>query len=77
MTAHAWPAPPLGARICTCPCGKWYSPTKNDARALRREIEQFTGQTSQVRFYECEHGGHHWTQMIAPPPTVNKPAKRA
>ena len=64
MTAHTWPAPPLGARICTCPCGKWYSPTKNDARALRREIEQFTGQTSHVRFYECEHGGHHWTQQI-------------
>ena len=27
MTAHAWPAPPLGARIVMCACLKWYSPT--------------------------------------------------
>ena len=64
MTIHLPPAPPLGARICTCPCGKWYSPTKNDARALRAEVETHTGSTNPVRYYTCDHGGWHWTRQI-------------
>lgn len=64
MTTHPHPAPPLGARIVMCACLKWYSPTKNDARALRAEVETHTGSTNPVRYYTCDHGGWHWTRQI-------------
>ena len=64
MTRQNLPTPPLGARIVMCACLKWYSPTKNDARALRHEVEQHTGSTNPVRYYTCDHGGWHWTRQI-------------
>lgn len=48
----------------TCLCGKAYSPTKADARRLRRDIEAYKHSHHEVRFYACEHGGWHWTRRI-------------
>lgn len=47
-----------------CACGKAYSPTKDAARQLRREIEGYKGRHFPVRFYECPSGGWHWTRQI-------------
>ena len=53
--------------VLTCACGKWYSPTRDEARKLRREIAGHNGGHNPVRFYECESGGWHWTSQIERP----------
>lgn len=64
MTAHrrlrhhgAAPLP----KIATCLCGKVYSPTKNDARINRLAYANAAGALNPVRYYQCDHGGWHWT----------------
>lgn len=54
----------LPPHVVTCLCGKAYSPTKADARRLRRDIETYKHSHHHVRFYECPHGGWHWTRRI-------------
>jgi len=47
----------------TCQCGKAYSPTRDEARRLRREIAGPGALLEVCRFYECDHGGWHWTRQ--------------
>lgn len=48
-----------------CPaCNKVASPTKEAAKAAKRGIEQRTGRTNEVRFYECPSGFWHWTSQV-------------
>jgi hypothetical protein len=61
MRHHPTTIPP---HVVTCLCGKSYSPTKAAARQLRREIETYKGRHFPVRFYECRHGGWHWTRQV-------------
>lgn len=46
-------------------CGKVASPTKADAKRMKREIEAKAGRTNEVRYYECPDGWWHWTRMDA------------
>ncbi|MDI3330673.1 MAG: hypothetical protein QJR09_08055 [Micrococcus sp.] len=63
MRRHATPAPVY----MICLCKKAYSPTEAAARQLRREIEGYKRHHDDVRFYECDHGGWHWTRMVDRP----------
>lgn len=54
----------LSNRVVRCLCGKLYSPTKEDAKALRKEIAEERHHVNQVRFYQCEHSGFHWTSQV-------------
>lgn len=44
-----------------CRCGKVYSPTEKDARNNRIAYGNAAGALNPVRFYQCDHGGWHWT----------------
>lgn len=49
-----------------CPdryCGKLWSPTREDAKRMRREVMEENGDRSPVRYYE-HGGGWHWTRRI-------------
>lgn len=46
-------------------CGKVASPTKADAKRMKREIEAKAGRTNEVRYYECPDGWWHWTRLNA------------
>jgi hypothetical protein len=50
--------------LYTCQCGKVYSPTRDEARRLRREIAGPDALLEVCRFYECDHGGWHWTRRV-------------
>lgn len=51
-----------GANFLTCLCGKAYSPTKEAAKGLR--LERWGRGGDPCRYYECEHGGWHWTRYV-------------
>lgn len=50
--------------LMTCLCGKVYSPTREDARRLRKDIADRNQNHEMCRFYECDHGGWHWTRRV-------------
>jgi len=50
--------------VCPDPyCGKVWCATKEDAKRMRREVQQENGDRSRVRYYE-HAGGWHWTRDI-------------
>jgi hypothetical protein len=53
----------LPATHCV-PCGKVASLTKDAAKAAKRAVEQRTGRTNEVRYYECPEGFWHWTSQV-------------
>jgi hypothetical protein len=46
-------------------CGKVANPTKAAAKDAKRAIEQRSGRTNEVRYYQCDDGWWHWTRMGA------------
>jgi hypothetical protein len=46
------------------PCGKVASLTKEAAKEAKRAVEQRTGRTNEVRYYECPEGYWHWTSQV-------------
>lgn len=50
--------------VCPDPyCNKVWCATKEDAKRMRREVQQENGDRSRVRYYE-HGGGWHWTRDI-------------
>lgn len=49
-----------------CPCGKEWNPTRRDAQEAHHAIYGDNG--IPVRYYQCEHGGWHWTRKLTPTP---------
>jgi len=48
-----------------CQCGKVAGVNQKDAKRLRRYFAKRSGDTNQVRYYQCEHNGWHWTQQLS------------
>lgn len=46
-------------------CGKVANLTKEAAKDAKRAIEQRSGRTNPVRYYQCDDGWWHWTRMDA------------
>lgn len=55
---------PLPPTDCI-PCGKLACPTEDAAKAAKRGVEQKTGRTNDVRYYQCSEGWWHWTRVDA------------
>lgn len=56
--------PPPPPTHCV-PCGKLACLTENAAKEAKRAVEQQTGRTNEVRYYQCPEGWWHWTRMDA------------
>ena len=48
---------------CLCGPGKVFSPSRSQAKKLFKRIDRLAHNEEQVWFYQCEHGGWHWTRM--------------
>lgn len=47
-----------------CRCGKVLHHSKDDARQGFRYYSKMHNHVNEVRYYECEYGGWHWTQRL-------------
>lgn len=66
MSAQPSRRAPHRSTRAICPeayCGKFWSPTREDAKRLHKEVQQENGDRSPVRYYE-HGGGWHWTRRI-------------
>jgi hypothetical protein len=57
-------AAPLPPTHCV-PCDKLACPTEDAARATKRAVEDRSGHTNAVRYYQCPEGWWHWTRVDA------------
>lgn len=56
----------------TCLCGKTAAATLQIAKNLKREITARTGQETECRYYRCNYGQWHWTEMLHIPYLINQ-----
>lgn len=54
----------LNQPLIKCKCGKYFSPTREEADKTRRHVAAKNGSDNPVRYYQCKHGGWHWTQQL-------------